>query len=673
MPITVPNLDDRTYRQLVAEALGRVPVHNPEWTNFNDSDPGVTLVQLFAFLTESLLYRANQIPERNRKKFLTLLGIGLKPAASAIGFVTIQNERGPLESRPVQADLDVRAGAIHFRTTFGLDVLPIEARAFIKAPLPEPQTDAERETRERFQLLYADLLEGPERQPAFYATMPLPEPAPGVPLPAIDLVEKTVDGCLWIALLARPTDLSQDSAARRLDLERIRNIIAGQPLTLGVMPGATLEGLDLRAGETSTLDTDSSVVWEIAEPPPDGQLPVSSNPDARKPQYKASLAPRGDGMTLRKPGLVELTLPEKINVWQNLEPAEEGTGDFPPSMADTNIGDRVLTWLRIKTARTGGTPPTVVGWVGVNATMIEQRTHVTGESLGEGNGEPDQQVTLANTPVVPGSLRLTVGGGEPWDEVDDLLVAEAEVPVGDPRLPLFSRELPARPDHKPLRTVYALDPESGIVTFGNGAHGERPGARLPIVASYSFGGGITGNMAIGAVNRATDLPASYKALNPLPTWGGSNSQTVAEAEQTIPREVKHKDRLVSVDDFREITWQTPGVDMGRVEVLPLYDASAALAGVPGAVTVVVIPRFDPIQPDAPVPDNFFLERVCRYLEPRRLVTTELFIRGPLYKNLWVTVGIEVLGGHAAGPVIDNVRRRLREFLSPLTGGREMKG
>ena len=80
MPLNVPSLDRRDYADILRDALARIPVHNPEWTNFNDSDPGVTLIQLFAFMTESILYRANQIPERNRLKFLKLLGIPLQPA-----------------------------------------------------------------------------------------------------------------------------------------------------------------------------------------------------------------------------------------------------------------------------------------------------------------------------------------------------------------------------------------------------------------------------------------------------------------------------------------------------------------------------------------------------------------------------------------------------------------
>src|SRR5256885_4347465 len=100
MPLQIRNLDDRKYQGLLDEAVARIPVYTPEWTNFNKSDPGVTLLEVFAFLTENLLYRANQIPERNRRKFLQLLGIGLQPASAARGLVTVGNDKGPLEPIP---------------------------------------------------------------------------------------------------------------------------------------------------------------------------------------------------------------------------------------------------------------------------------------------------------------------------------------------------------------------------------------------------------------------------------------------------------------------------------------------------------------------------------------------------------------------------------------------
>src|SRR5947199_10213450 len=96
MPLELQPIDNRKYADLLEAALARVPVHNPEWTNFNASDPGVTLLELFAFLSESVIYRANLIPDRNRLKFLSLLGVPLQPASAARGLVTFANERGPL-------------------------------------------------------------------------------------------------------------------------------------------------------------------------------------------------------------------------------------------------------------------------------------------------------------------------------------------------------------------------------------------------------------------------------------------------------------------------------------------------------------------------------------------------------------------------------------------------
>ncbi|MFM6899965.1 MAG: hypothetical protein ACKPKF_22775 [Microcystis panniformis] len=73
MPLELPNLDDRTYEDLVAEALRLIPNYAPEWTNYNPSDPGITLIEMFAYLTEILLYRQNRITDHNLRTFLRLL------------------------------------------------------------------------------------------------------------------------------------------------------------------------------------------------------------------------------------------------------------------------------------------------------------------------------------------------------------------------------------------------------------------------------------------------------------------------------------------------------------------------------------------------------------------------------------------------------------------------
>ncbi|MBU1138879.1 MAG: baseplate J/gp47 family protein [Proteobacteria bacterium] len=73
MPLHLENLDDRTYEDLVEEALAMIPNYAPEWTNHNPSDPGITLIELFAYLTEMLNYRLNRVTDANVHAFLKLL------------------------------------------------------------------------------------------------------------------------------------------------------------------------------------------------------------------------------------------------------------------------------------------------------------------------------------------------------------------------------------------------------------------------------------------------------------------------------------------------------------------------------------------------------------------------------------------------------------------------
>ena len=88
MPIKLPNLDDRTFADLVQEAQALIPVYAPEWTNHNESDPGITLTELFAYLSEILMYRLNRVTDANVSAFLKLIdGIERIPSTHRRGMV----------------------------------------------------------------------------------------------------------------------------------------------------------------------------------------------------------------------------------------------------------------------------------------------------------------------------------------------------------------------------------------------------------------------------------------------------------------------------------------------------------------------------------------------------------------------------------------------------------
>jgi hypothetical protein len=84
MPITLPNLDDRTYDDLMQEARLLIPAYTPEWTNHNPSDPGITLLELFAYLAEMLIYRLNRVTDANVRTFLTLIDGAARQSSTAI-------------------------------------------------------------------------------------------------------------------------------------------------------------------------------------------------------------------------------------------------------------------------------------------------------------------------------------------------------------------------------------------------------------------------------------------------------------------------------------------------------------------------------------------------------------------------------------------------------------
>src|SRR6266508_3363934 len=88
MSLAVPNLDDRKFQDIVDQAKRLIPRYCPEWTDHNVSDPGVALIELFAWMTDLLLYRVNQVPDKMYIKFLEMIGAQLKPPRAASAPVT---------------------------------------------------------------------------------------------------------------------------------------------------------------------------------------------------------------------------------------------------------------------------------------------------------------------------------------------------------------------------------------------------------------------------------------------------------------------------------------------------------------------------------------------------------------------------------------------------------
>ena len=642
MPIVPPNLDDRSADELFAELRARIPVHTPEWTNLTDADPGITILQLFSFLTDNLLYRSNRIPEASRLRFLSLLGIGLEPASPGVGFVTFESTMASV----VPARTVVRAGSVPFTTRRAVNLTPVEGHVFYK----RRRDDLDEDTLAHLRRLHEPFLDDTATGLEFYDPILLDPPTTGAPLPDIDLASATsgaVDGSIWVALACTKAAVRLAGDAESA-VAAARVALAGTTLSLGVHPADRPEGAAL-APRRAIVETD------------DPGLVVEAPAPGASPSYQQLVVSYAENV-LDVPGVLDVVLPPLdrfVTPWE-LDPTDEGSGDHPPLVHDRELATRIVTWVRL---RHRGVRPQVgdsrhtssaIAWVGINAVRVVQAVEVVGEPLGIGTGAPDQRLRLANTPVMLGEPGIppTVevqddrGSWTRWRRTDDLLSAGAEDPV------------------------YELDAESGVVSFGDGIHGARPPRQSRLRASYEYGGGPAGIVAIDGIKSADSLPG-VKVRNPLATWGAAAGESVAEAERSIPRWLRHRDRLVTASDFRDVTMRTPGVDIARVDVLPLFDpkAGSVASQAPGVVTVMVVPRADGEAANPPdATDQHVIDSVCAWLDERRLITTEVYVRGPRWVRIWVSIGVALVPGELREVVEQRVRAAVTDYLSPLTGG-----
>ncbi len=120
MTLPTVNLDDRGFQDIVSEARRRIVQTCPEWTEHNVSDPGITLIELFAWMTDMLVYRVNRLPDKIHIALLELLGIRLAPAAPASTLVRF------LLSAPAEEPIEIAAFDTEIasrRTTIGEPVV----------------------------------------------------------------------------------------------------------------------------------------------------------------------------------------------------------------------------------------------------------------------------------------------------------------------------------------------------------------------------------------------------------------------------------------------------------------------------------------------------------------------------------------------------------------------
>ena len=626
MPLIPPALDDRSYNDLVQDMLASIPAHTPEWTIQQRGDPGRTLIELFAWLADSILYRANLIPERQRLAFLKLLGLPLRPAAAASGMLSIFSDPSKTTAVTLAKGASI-PGPVTFETLSEIDVLPVTAQAYIKAPLTAAQSTAAIPLLQGLKSLYKlpSVPSGYTTTPVFINNMADPN--------GVDVFGGTIDQCIWIALLA----------AKPANLTDIRATLSGKSgqriLSLGFMPalGTTDPFADLGLTAVPTI-------WQISGNTQPGQAPV---------YYSLSLA--GDttqGLTTA--GVVQLILPQGSEIGAPANDVrtdqQSGVGPKPPRIDDPNIDSMLVTWIRVNVQSAF-----TLGWAGINAVEIDQRTTYQNVIAGVSDGSANQQFALAQTQIDPDSFQLDVDvpglGFQLWNAVDDLAALQGPVPA------------------------FVLDPEAGSVSFGNQMQGMIPPVSRRIRARLMrAGGGVAGNIPAGTLTAIQAIDVSGTAVTgltvqqPIDTSGGADSETLDHAEQRIPATLRHQERSVTVDDYKNLVQEMPGSGVARVEVLPLFKPQTRAINIPGVVSVMVIPPKGNVQPPCPRADRTLLENVYAYLNPKRPAAAEMYLIGTEYVGLGLSVAVEVRGGFGLLQVSQQVEQALRTYLWPNPPG-----
>jgi len=647
MPIPYYQLDDRKFDDLVKDLVNRIPAHTPEWTNPQIGDPGRTLIDLFAWLGDSILYRANLLPERQRLEFLRLLNIPMKPSQAAHGLVSLEVNNEKLTSPVKLSRYTEIHGAVNYETTKEVTVLPIVGRVYAKRKPTEAESQSLSVIQSELDIVYNINIGNSIRQDEkayksnAYVTTPLFNELPLSP-DGFDFARDTVDRSIWIALLGvtdDPARLNQVKMAFKADQN------GAQILNIGIEPRITVP--EFAENIHRKLHMNDLWQWEM----PSNRDSISDN---YLTPYQTLLVKDDSTDGFTRQGLVKLMMPDPDQIHlpdNNIDDnIYAGTGNHPPRIDDEKVANRLITWIRLR-------PKTRVetlnlSWLGVNATTIDQRSTVQNVVLGTSQGNADMRIQLPGTSVDAESFELQVEasgqGYQSWHQY-----------------PLHAASM--------KDIVYELDAEAGVVTFGDSLRGMVPqaGSRVRI-KTMRYGGGHKGNILAGNLTKIAH--PQLKILQPIAIQGGTEAETLEQAEKRIPAVLKHSHHTITQEDYKQLALETPAVELGRVEVLPKFKPQQRLDNVLGVISVMVLPVAQQHLPPNPRPDRNILSAVHSYLEERRPIGVELYVISTEYVPIGLSIAIDVRDGFPHNKVTQNVIQAMRDFLWPLSpGGHNQQG
>lgn len=611
MPLTPPILDNRTFEQLVAEIRRRIPTLTPEWTDLNESDPGITLAQLFGFMTEQLLFQVNQVPDKGLVTFLRMVGAELHPATPAIADVTFTN--------------------ISLSELDPFIVIDEGTRVTTAAPPPGEKVPVGFETTRPFNLVNGELA---------------------------DLLTRNCDGDI------RSHQTANDSLTATY-----------RPLD-GAATGREAFFLAIELNDPTAdwpagpfrIRVNVAGSAEVGEP---GPAPADPTPARLAWSFSSGteIGPGGVRLVAFSPIVPSEDSTRELTRSGYLEIAFDADGTFRRAAVDVEpeeLRNRfVLRAQPLRPDAYDGEVP-VLQTLRLNTVPVIHLTTIRGERLGAATGRPFQRFQLASAPVYPGSVQVEIdesaegGGPRSYTEVADIFAAG--------------------PDDR----VFQLIPATGILLFGDGTFGKLPPpddgsdpARNVVATRYQFGGGLRGNVGAETITRVTATTADVRldATNVLPARGGDDEEPVELGVARAPAVVRSRYRAVSASDFEALAKETPDVRVARALALANTRPGCGTGLTCGAVTVILVPNapFEKTIHEPILTAEHVRRAVHRYLDGRRLITTQLFTSSATFRRIETDVSLRVSAGASMARTRAAALERIQRYFHALVGGDDGHG
>ncbi|MFA9416346.1 putative baseplate assembly protein [Natrinema sp. HArc-T2] len=576
--LDVPELDDRTYEEILTEATKLIPAYAEEWTDLNPHDPGVAILEVLAWLTETYIYQLDRVTDDHREKYLALLGERRRPPTPASTRLRLQLPTDtawahvPAGMRLSATEADDGDARYWFETDHPVTLTAATLECVLTVT-DTGQTDNTHANRTDG-MFYRAFGDDPAAGDAFYLGF----------------------------------DVDPFAHARTLTLTvRYHDEDLSDPVTHG----------SIEPSFTPSVDP----AWEYRHEDDDAWRRLVVEADGTNAFYRD--------------GQLTLALPDD-------RLASENDADSLELPADNQSSAR--TWLRCRLETAGYEIPPQFDAIEPNVVSVSHRLSVTDEELTTVDRLDDvpaldgQTYAFERSPVL--SVTVFVDGHR-WHEVPDF---DASGPDDD---------------------HFVLDREGGTITFGDGITGRVPPADASIVADYVAGGGAAGNVPTTAAWHVSDPTVSIEGpvdgadidLVPLgAATGGSDGESIDDALTRVRRARRTPSRAVTADDYRSIAAQTPGLRIGRTNVLVEDDE----------ITVVVVP-FAPPDVGAPEPSEGFVRAVRQHVAERKLLSDRVCVTGPQYVGLEIEVTGHARARYAGSGHDVAVRTAIEEFIHPLTG------